>query len=323
MSSRPSISIVIPLYNEEKSFELLIARLKEVLANVKYSVEVVLVDDGSSDGTSELIEKLALEDSTFQALILSRNHGHQIAISAGLANASASEAVMIMDGDLQDPPEMLDAFYEKYKNGYDVVYGIRKSRKGSVFLRILYWTYYRFLKNISNVDIPLDAGDFALISRKVVDQLNNMPELSRFIRGMRSWVGFRQTGIEYERDERVAGDSKYTYKELFLLAYNGIFNFSDFPIKFMMKMGIISILVSLGYLGYVLVQKYSAGDVPIGFTAIIFAIVLFSGVQLISLSIIGEYLLRIYNQVRNRPMFIVHRKIIEGQHVDNIENDEG
>ena len=316
MKARPNVSIVIPLYNEEQLFELLIAKLNEVLSSVPFSVEVVLVDDGSDDNTPHLIEQLALSNNAYQALILSKNHGHQIAISAGLAHASATEAVMVIDADLQDPPEMLRDFYEKFKSGYDVVYGIRKSRKGSPLMKILYWIYYRVLDSISNIKLPLDVGDFCLMSRKVVDQLNNMPEQSRFIRGMRSWIGFKQVGIEYERQERVAGDSKYTFKKLFILAYNGIFNFSDYPIKLMMKLGLTSIVVSLAYLIFVLIKKYFVGDVPTGFTAMIFAIVLFSGVQLISLSIIGEYMIRIYKEVRNRPMFIVQSRILEGERCD-------
>jgi len=316
MKARPNVSIVIPLYNEEQLFEILITKLNEVLSSIPFSVEVVLVDDGSDDNTPDLIEQLALSNNTYQALILSKNHGHQIAISAGLAHVSATEAVMVIDADLQDPPEMLTDFYEKFKSGYDVVYGIRKKRKGSPLLKVLYWIYYRVLDRISNIKLPLDVGDFCLMSRKVVDQLNNMPEQSRFIRGMRSWIGFKQVGIEYERKERVAGDSKYTFKKLFILAYNGIFNFSDYPIKLMMKLGLTSIVVSLAYLIFVLIKKYFVGDVPTGFTAMIFAIVLFSGVQLISLSIIGEYMIRIYKEVRNRPMFIVQSRILEGERCD-------
>jgi polyisoprenyl-phosphate glycosyltransferase len=223
--------------------------------------------------------------------------------------ASGTHAVMIIDGDLQDPPELITPFYSKIKEGYDVVFAVRTKRKEGMVKRSAYWIFYRLLKSISKVDIPLDSGDFCMMTRTVNDAVVAMPEQSRFIRGMRTWVGFNQIGLEYERQKRQAGEPKYTFKKLFQLAYDGIFNFSDVPLKVITKLGIFTILLSIVYLGYVLMKKIFFGAVPEGFTALIAAIVLFSGVQLICLGVIGEYVARIYDQVRGRPLFIVRQKI--------------
>jgi dolichol-phosphate mannosyltransferase len=244
---------------------------------------------------------------------LSRNYGHQLAVSAGLANVRGQKGAMIIDGDLQDPPELVNEFYELLVNGYDVIYAIRKNRKESFLKKVAYSTYYRLQKKISSFNIPIDSGDFSMLSRRVVDNMNNMPEQSRYLRGMRAWVGFKQIGYEYDRDERQAGETKYRWKKLFELAFNGIFNFSDFPVKFITRTGFITVVFSLVYFGYNIYRKFFYDDVPQGFTATILAIILFSGVQLISLGLIGEYVLRIYNQVRNRPLFIIEKIIQEGK----------
>ena len=220
---------------------------------------------------------------------------------------------MVIDGDLQDPPELLFEFYEQYKNGYDVVYAVRKKRKENVFKRTAYKAFYRLLKSISYIDIPLDSGDFSFMSRRVVDVLNRMPEESRYIRGMRSWVGFKQIGIEYDRSERAAGESKYSIKALIKLAYNGIFNFSEFPIKLIKRVSYAAVGVSFLYFFYSLYRQLMYGDVPRGFMATIFIIIFFSGIQLFFMGIMGEYLLRIFFQVKGRPLFIVK---------DEIENRE-
>ena len=307
---KPLLSIVIPLYNEEQVFDRLINRLDSVLNNLQYATEVVLIDDGSRDNTAALMKAKCLADARYTGLFLSRNHGHQLALSAGLAHAQGSEAIMVLDGDLQDPPELINEFYNLYKNGNDVVYAIRKNRKEGPLKKIAYWAYYRLQKSVSNFKIPIDSGDFGLMSRRVVDKLNAMPEQSRYLRGMRSWVGFNQIGYEYSRDERKEGQSNYGWKQLLGLAFNGIFNFSEFPIRLITKMGLITIVISLIYLGDVLYKKlFTDQVVPVGFTAILMAIILFSGVQLISIGIIGEYVLRIFFQVKNRPLYIVKEKI--------------
>lgn len=279
------------------------------------TIEVVLVDDGSRDDTPTLMRQIALLDERYHCVFLSRNHGHQLALSAGMASARASEALFIIDGDLQDPPELLPDFYKAYQEGNDVVYAVRRKRKEGVAKKTAYYLFYRLLKSISYVEIPLDSGDFALISRRVADVLIKMPEESRYLRGMRSWVGFKQIGLEYERDERVAGESKYSLRQLFNLAYNGIFNFSEFPVKFMTRIGTVAILTSLVYFITVVIKKLFFTEVIEGFTSLLFVVILFSGVQLFALGIIGEYVLRIFFQSKNRPLFIVKEEIINREYV--------
>ena len=311
----PQVSIVIPLYNESEVLPHLIDRINKLINSSPLNIEVVLVDDGSKDNTADQIQALSLIDGRYQSVLLARNYGHPLALTAGLAAANGTEAVMIIDGDLQDPPELLHAFYDLYKQGNDVVYAVRKKRKEGPLKKFAYHLFYRILKSISYIDIPLDSGDFSLVSRRIVDVLNKMPEESRYVRGMRTWVGFKQVGYEYERDERMAGDSKYSFKKLLQLAYNGIFNFSEFPIKLITNMGFFSISVSLIYLVYNIIKKYVYHAVPEGFTALLFAIILFSGVQLFSLGIIGEYVLRIFFQVKGRPLYIVKKRIVNKEEV--------
>ncbi len=314
--NKPKISIIVPLFNESESFPLLVDRLNKLAENFAEEIEIVLIDDGSRDNTAALMQQVALTNRRYQCVFLARNFGHQLAVTAGLTVASATEAVLIIDGDLQDPPELLPVFYDHYKKGYDVIYAVRKKRKENKLKKLGYYIFYRILKSISYIDIPLDSGDFSMLGRNVVDVINKMPEESRYIRGMRAWVGFKQIGVEYERDERVAGESKYTLKMLFKLAYNGIFNFSEIPIKFITSMGLFAISVSLIYLSYTVTKKFVFGTVPEGFTALLFTIVLFSGVQMVSLGVIGEYVLRIFFQVKGRPLFIIKNRIINKEFID-------
>lgn len=307
------ISIIVPLYNEEAVFGQLIQRLINVINETKFSCEVILINDGSSDKTDQLIEQICKKDNRFTGILLSRNYGHQLAVSAGLTNVRAKKGAMIIDGDLQDPPELVNEFYNLLTDGYDVIYAIRKNRKESFLKKMAYAAYYRLQKKISSFNIPIDSGDFSMLSRRVVDNINNMPEQSRYLRGMRAWVGFKQIGYEYNRDERQAGETKYSWGKLFELAFNGIFNFSDFPVKFITRLGFFTVFFSLIYFGYNIYRRIYYHDVPQGFTATILAIILFSGVQLISLGLIGEYVLRIYNQVRNRPLFVVDKIIQDGK----------
>lgn len=310
---KPQLSIIAPLYNEAESFPHLVERLTKLMDSLSLAIEVVLVDDGSRDTTPLMMRQLALLDKRYHCVFLSRNHGHQLALTAGLAAARGTEAVFVIDGDLQDPPELLPDFYTLYKEGYDVVYAVRRKRKENIIKRTGYFLFYRLLKSISYVEIPLDSGDFSLISRRVVDVMNQMPEESRFLRGMRTWVGFKQTGFEYERSERIAGESKYSFKQLFNLAYNGIFNFSEFPIKFMTRAGGTAIGIALVYFLVVIAKKLFYADIIEGFTALLFVIILFSGVQLMALGIIGEYVLRIFFQSKGRPLYIVKEAIVEGK----------
>lgn len=309
----PDISIVAPLYNEAESLPLLVNRLNALMDTFPKSVEVVLIDDGSRDATPLLMHQLALADPRYHCVFLSRNHGHQLALTAGMARARGAEAIFVIDGDLQDPPELLPDFYELLTQGHDVVYAVRQKRKENWLKRTAYYLFYRILKSISYIEIPLDSGDFALVSRRVVNILNQMPEESRYLRGMRSWVGFKQIGFTYERDSRAAGESKYSLKQLFRLAYNGIFNFSEFPVQFMARAGVTAILIALIYFISVVVKKLFFAEVIEGFTAILFVIILFSGVQLLALGIIGEYVLRIFFQAKGRPLYIVKEEIINGK----------
>lgn len=317
MSAIPQISLVIPLYNEEKSLPLLVERLNKLIDHSDITFEVVLVDDGSKDATASLCHQIALSDERYHCIFLARNYGHQIALSAGISVASATDALMILDGDLQDPPELFFEFYNYFLKGYDVVYAVRKKRKEHFLKTSAYYLFYRLLKKISYIDIPLDSGDFSLISRRVADILNKMPEESRYIRGMRSWIGLKQIGVEYERDERSAGESKYSLSMLMKLAFNGIFNFSEIPIKFITKLGILSVLISLIYFISTIIKKIFYVDVPVGFTGLLFVIILFGGVQLISLGIIGEYIVRIFFQVKNRPLFIIKNRIKSKETLDH------
>ena len=305
----PEISFVIPVYNEEEVFDLLIKRLDELVSKIDSPCEVVLIDDGSVDNTPALIENIAVQNGHYQAIFLTRNFGHQRALSAGLEHARG-DVLMILDGDLQDPPELFFKFYDYIKKGYDVVYGVRKERKESVLKRASYNLFYKILNKISNYPIPKDSGDFGMITRQVVNNMNRMQEESRFLRGIRSWVGCKKIGIPYERKERAAGVPKYSFKMLFKLAYDGIFNFSVFPIKVLTYLGVVCISVSAFYFLLTLVKRMFYQSVPSGFTALLFMILLFGGVQLLSIGIIGEYVQRIFFQVKNRPLYLISRKIV-------------
>jgi dolichol-phosphate mannosyltransferase len=312
-NSLPQVSFVIPLYNEESNLGVLVDRLIQVIESSDLAIDVVLIDDGSRDRSREILQALALQDSRFHVILLSKNHGHQLALTAGLSVARGTEGVFVLDGDLQDPPELLATFYAKFKEGYDVVYAVREKRKEVFYKRWAYFIFYRILKKIANVDIPLDSGDFSFISRRAVNVLNQMPEESRFIRGMRTWIGFKQIGISYDRQERASGDSKYSFGKLVQLALNGIFNFSEFPIKFVTMLGGFAIFSSLVYFISVVIKKFFVDEVIEGFTALLFVIILFGGIQLAAIGILGEYILRIFFQSKNRPNFIIEKQILNGE----------
>ncbi len=318
MNDVKAITILVPVFNEALVLPELFTRLEQLIDASNKQITVLIVDDGSTDGTPAIIQQHLENNNAFSAIFLSRNFGHAMALTAGLANIQqTTDAVFIIDGDLQDPPELLHQFVSKMEEGFDVVYGIRTHRKEGFFKRTCYKLYYRLLKNFSNIRMPLDAGDFSLISKRVVVHLNSLPEESRYLRGLRSWVGFNQAGISYKRQTRQGGgEPKYSYRSLFKLAFNGIFNFSEFPIRLIGIVGFLSILIALLYLAVTIYKKLVYGTVPEGFTALIFAIILFSGVQLLSLGIIGEYILRIFFQVKERPLYIIKSKVINGKTID-------
>lgn len=294
---------------------MLIARITALLNQSNLAITVILVDDGSTDATSFLMKQLSSEDGRFSSVVLSRNFGHQLALTAALSLVNASEAVLIIDGDLQDPPELLEEMYLLYKEGNDVIYAVRESRKEGFFKVGFYKLFYRMLQTIASIDIPLDSGDFSLLSRRVVDVINAMPEESRYLRGMRSWVGFKQIGFKYSRPDRQAGNTQYSFRHLMRLAMNGIFNFSEFPIKFISFLGFSTMSIGVIYFIITLVKRFSSDYVPDGFTAIVFLIILFGGVQLISIGIIGEYLIRVFFQVKKRPLFIIKELIVDKKEI--------
>jgi dolichol-phosphate mannosyltransferase len=315
-NSTPQVSFVIPVYNEESNLPMLVERLVKIMDQSPITLEAVLIDDGSRDNSRTMLQQLALSDPRFHIILLSRNHGHQLALTAGLSVARGSEGVFVLDGDLQDPPELLETFYTKHQEGYDVVYAVREKRKEIFYKRFAYFIFYRILKKIANIDIPLDSGDFSFISRRVVNVLNKMPEESRFIRGMRTWIGFKQIGIAYDRQERASGDSKYSFSKLVQLALNGIYNFSEFPIKFVTSLGGFAIISSVIYLISVIIKKLFFDQVIEGFTALLFVIILFGGIQLMAIGVLGEYILRIFFQSKSRPNFIIEKEICAGKYVD-------
>jgi len=298
-------SIIVPLYNESDSFNALTSRLKLLLQRIDENVEVIYVDDGSTDITRVLITKLANEDARFKGVILSRNFGHQLAITAGMSIVKAQKAIMIIDGDLQDPPEMFFEFKEKIDEGFDIAVGIRKTRETSLLYKIAYKAFYRLLNKVSYTNLTIDSGDFCMMNRRVLDILNEMPEQSRYLRGLRSWVGFKEAEIQYNRQGREYGVSKYSLKALFKLAYEGLYNFSWLPIRLMTYLGLTGIVTCLIYVIRLLYLKFTSDLVPTGFTAIVVLIVFIGCLQFLFLGILGEYIVRTFIQVKNRPLFLI------------------
>jgi polyisoprenyl-phosphate glycosyltransferase len=308
----PRVSIAIPIYNEEEGIEELIRRTSAVLDALPGGPhELVLVDDGSADRSLELLEEAARRDPRVVVVSLSRNFGHQQAICAGLDTARG-DVVVVMDGDLQDAPEAIPRFLETHARGFDVVYARRVRRKEGVLLRLCYFLFYRLLASFSSVQVPLDAGDFSLMSRRVVDALKATPERLRFVRGLRSWVGFRQVGIDVEREERHAGSPKYGPLKLLRLAFDGIFAFSMVPLRAATALGGLAILASSLFALYALYKRLVLDQSPEGFTALLLAVVFLAGVQLLFLGLIGEYVGRVYEEAKGRPVYIVARIIGRG-----------
>ena len=305
------ISLVIPMYYEEKVVEECYRRTINVLSKLeKYDYELVIVNDGSKDKTLEILEKIASKDKHVKIISFSRNFGHQAAVTAGLKFVTG-DAIVIIDADLQDPPELIPQMLEKWEQGYEVIYGKRKVRKGeSAFKLMTAKMFYKTLNALSDVEIPKDTGDFRLVDRKVVDVVNSLPEHNKFLRGLFSWVGYKQYAYEYERQERFAGKTKYPLKKMLKLASDGIISFSTKPIKMVGMLGIISIVISIIILIYALISYiFKLNQLSAGWTSTIVAITFFAGVQLLSLWIISEYLGRIYDEAKGRPQYIVDKKI--------------
>ena len=305
------ISVVIPMYYEEKVAEECYKRVKACLQKIKkYEREIIFVNDGSQDKTLEILEKIAKKDKNVKVVSFSRNFGHQAAVTAGLKYVTG-DAIVIIDADLQDPPELIPDMIKLWEQGYEVIYGKRKKRKGeSVFKLLTAKMFYRTLNALSDVEIPKDTGDFRLVDRKVVDTINSMPEHNKFLRGLFSWVGYKQKAFEYERQERFAGETKYPLKKMLKLASDGIISFSRKPLKFVGALGIVSIIVSLLILIYFLVAYMcELTNVSAWTIAILVAVTFFAGVQLLSIWILSEYVGRIYDESKHRPEYIIDKKI--------------
>ena len=293
------LSVIVPAYNEEEVLGAFYERLSAVLERLPCRAEILFVDDGSKDGTAGILARLAERDSRVRVLALSRNFGHQAALTAGLDHCTGDAAVLI-DCDLQDPPELITDFYAKWREGYQVVFGQRRRLEEGWLKRTVYHSFYRLLHLLANVDIPLDSGDFSLIDRAVVDQLRALPERTRFLRGLRSWIGLRQVGIEYERPARHSGESKYSLARLFKLAFDGIVSFSTLPLKAALFLGlVVSTAGFAGVIVLVYLRLIHAFDLP-GWTSLMVVVLFLGGIQLITIGIVGEYIARIYEEVKFR-----------------------
>jgi len=302
----PQYSLIIPVFNEEKSIPELYRRIQAVMASLDASVELILVNDGSSDRTLEMLRELQAQDSRVCYLSFARNFGHQVAVSAGL-NYARGLVVVIMDADLQDPPELIPEMIDRWRQGYHVVYAQRTRRhKEKWSKRLTAYVFYRVLKQLADVDIPTDTGDFCLLDRLVVNVLNEMPERDRYLRGLRSWVGFRQTAVYYERDPRFAGEVKYTFGKYLGLAVNGLVSFSKIPLRLSTYVGLLASIASVFMAALILYWRLQTPASPLtGFATIMIAIFFLGAVQLVSIGILGEYVGRIYEQVKGRPLYIL------------------
>ena len=306
------ISVVIPMYCEEEVADICYKRVVNNLKKLsdKYSYEIIFINDGSKDSTLEILKKIASNDDNVKIISFSRNFGHQAAVTAGIRNVTG-DAVIIMDADLQDPPELFEGMIEKWENGYDVVYGKRKTRSGeSLFKLLTAKAFYNTLNKLSEIEIPKDTGDFRLVDRKVIDVIASLPEHNKFLRGLFSWVGFNQYAYEYKRVNRVAGTTKYPFKKMFKLATDGILSFSAKPLKVVGAIGFFSVIVSIAILVYSIVSfVFKLNSLTSGWTSIMCTMTFIGGIILISLGMIGEYIARIYEESLGRPEYIIDELI--------------
>lgn len=298
-------SIVAPIYNEKDNLAELYRRIGEVMDSTKEPWELILVDDGSSDGSTDIIRDLAKKDKRIRSVIFARNFGHQVAVTAGL-DYSRGDAVVIIDADLQDPPELILEMSKKWKEGYEVVYAVRAEREGESWFKL--WTaslFYRLIYRITDVKIPLDTGDFRLLDRKVVNVMNNMRERHRFLRGMSAWVGFKQIGVDYKRAARLAGETKYPFRKMFRLALNAITGFSYFPLQVSTFFGFFCAGIAILAIPVVAYMRITGSQAFFGQATTLIAVLFLGGVQLICVGILGEYIGRLYDEAKGRPLYIV------------------
>ena len=308
------LSIVAPIFNERDSVEELWRRLTLSLTPLG-EYEVLLVDDGSTDGSWDLLRGIAARDENVRLLKLSRNFGHQIALTAGL-DAARGDAVVLIDADLQDPPELIPDLVARWQEGFDVVYAVRERRDGESRTRLLAISaFYRLFRRLAATDIPADTGDFRLLSRRAVDSLARMPERARYLRGMTSWIGFRQIGVTYQRDPRFAGSSKYPFAKLLRLASDGIASFSIAPIRLLTRLGFAMIVFCAGVLAWTLYTRFFTHDAPQGWTSVLAVVLLLGGMQMLGMGIVGQYIARIFEETKQRPLYFVAEMVERGETV--------
>ncbi len=302
----PKYSLIIPIYNEEETIPELYRRVSAVMDSLDDSVELILINDGSRDQSLNLMRELQERDARVCYISFARNFGHQAAVTAGL-NFARGQVIVVLDADLQDPPELIPKMIESWQAGYHVVYAQRtKRKKESWFKRLTAYVFYRLLRQLADVDIPADTGDFCLMDRQVVDVLNSMPERNRYIRGLRAWIGFRQTAVKFERDPRFAGEVKYTFKKSLALAINSLVSFSKIPLRISTYLGLFSALIALLMALLVLYWRLQQPDSPVtGLATILIAVFFLGSVQLIGIGILGEYIGRIYEEVKGRPAYTI------------------
>lgn len=318
MAPRPRLTLLVPLFNEEAVLPELLSRLKATAGKLDADVEFLFVDDGSSDRTPELLREAAKSEPRLAVLRFSRNFGHAMALSAGLEEARG-DAVAILDADLQDPPELVGEMLARWREGYAVVYGVRRNRKEGWLKRTTYALCYRLLQRAASIDVPTDAGDFCLLDRKVVDVLARLPERTRYLRGLRAWAGFRQIGIPFDRPARAAGETKYSWRRLFELGLDGFVSFSHMPLRLASYLGFATALLALAGLAFYFIWWLAGFEVAgrrprdaAGFMTLTTLVLFFAGVQLLSLGIVGEYVGRIFVEVKRRPGWIVAERYGHG-----------